>query len=107
MSSTPMILMESLNSMNRILIEPLYNHTSLNLKNNIKQYLLNMDTPIPPTMDTQLFVSETVDVVPFTAVGGYDVFDATDLVLVVVFAVTSVYQTKSLFWFSQKSIINN
>lgn len=87
--------------------EPLYDHVSLHLKNNIKQYLLNMDIPIPATMDTTLLVSETGKNFSFTIVGEYDVVGATELVLGVVFAVTSVYQIKSLFWFSQKSIINN
>lgn len=56
-----------------------------------------MDIPIPVTMDTKLLGSETVEVSDFTAVGAYDVFGATGLVLVAVFAVISVSETKSLF----------
>lgn len=77
--------------------EPLYNRISLNLKNKTNQYLLNRDVPIPATMDTKFLGPEAVGVVVFTIVGEYDVFVATDLVLVVVFVVTSVYQRKSLF----------
>ena len=77
--------------------EPLYNRISLNLKNKTNQYLLNRDVPIPATMDTKLLVPGSVGVVVFTIVGEYDVFVATDLVLVVAFVVTSVYQRKSLF----------
>lgn len=79
--------------------EPLYNRISLNLKNKTNQYLLNRDVPIPATMGTVGVVGlmEAVGVVVFTIVGEYDVFVVTDLVLVVVFVVTSVYQRKSLF----------
>lgn len=56
-----------------------------------------MDIPIPASMDTKFLVSETIEVSAFTAVGEYDVFGATGLVLVVVFAVISVCETKSLF----------
>lgn len=56
-----------------------------------------MDIPIPASMDTKLLVSETIEVSAFTAVGEYDVFGATGLVLVVVFAVISACETKSLF----------
>ena len=79
--------------------EPLYNRISLNLKNKTNQYVLNRDVPIPATMGTVGVVGlmEALGVVVFTIVGEYDVFVATDLVLVVVFVVTSVYQRKSLF----------
>lgn len=56
-----------------------------------------MDIPIPAKMDTKSLVSETIEVSAFTAVGEYDVFGATGLVVVVVFTVISVCETKSLF----------